>query len=216
MDAIRKWPYDLILMDVNMPEMDGLKATAAIRALPGARGQVPIIALTANAIKGDRERFLAAGMNGYISKPVDRRKLLAAIAKWSDGGTATGDEEDARSEAGAILDPAMIEDWKSFLPADKFAELVSGHVSESRTSIEELRAAAEARAFDEMRKLAHDLKSSCGTLGMRRVEGVAATLEAACIDGRESVALELIPALDAALLAAVAALESRYAEAGAD
>jgi PAS domain S-box-containing protein len=78
--ALDKRPFDLILMDVQMPGMDGLQATAAIRERERANGEhIPIIAMTAHAMKGDRERCLEAGMDGYISKPVDAKQLLAQI-----------------------------------------------------------------------------------------------------------------------------------------
>ena len=74
-------PYDLVLMDIHMPEMDGIKATKRIRENGGARANIPIIALTANAMKGDHGKYLAAGMNGYVSKPIDPAKLMDAIAR---------------------------------------------------------------------------------------------------------------------------------------
>ena len=89
--ALQQRPYDLVLMDVSMPEMDGLTATREIRKLPGPISRVPIIALTAHAMPGDRDRFLAGGMNDYISKPIDPTKLFAAIARNVSGkrnGTA--------------------------------------------------------------------------------------------------------------------------------
>jgi two-component system, sensor histidine kinase and response regulator len=82
-EAICNLPYDLILMDVQMPEMDGFEATAAIRRLNGGRADVPIIAMTANAMEGDPQKCLDAGMDDYIAKPVDRRKLANAIGYWS-------------------------------------------------------------------------------------------------------------------------------------
>ena len=84
--AVRAGRFDCVLMDVQMPVMDGLTATAAIRALDGPEPTPPIIALTANAMKGDRERYLASGMDGYVSKPIDRGLLMAAIAE------ATGEQ----------------------------------------------------------------------------------------------------------------------------
>ncbi len=87
-DALRKaeqYDYDLILMDMQMPEMDGVDATRAIRLLPGGES-VPIVAMTANAFASDREKCLAAGMNDFISKPVDPDVLFATVGKWLDGG----------------------------------------------------------------------------------------------------------------------------------
>jgi CheY-like chemotaxis protein len=83
-DAWQRDRYDVVLMDVQMPEMDGLEATRTIRALEQERGSeqaIPIIAMTANAMKGDRERCLEAGMNGYVSKPVKRETLFAEITR---------------------------------------------------------------------------------------------------------------------------------------
>ena len=79
--AVLRVPYDLVLMDIQMPEMDGMTATGKIRDLPGPVGRVPIIALTANAMKGDREKYIEAGMTDYVSKPINPHKLFAAIAK---------------------------------------------------------------------------------------------------------------------------------------
>ncbi|MBY0429957.1 MAG: response regulator, partial [Rhodospirillales bacterium] len=86
-EAVRQQDYDLVLMDVQMPELDGMAATAAIRALDGPKAAVPIIALTANAMRGDAERYLAAGMSDYVSKPIDRARLLSLVAQWA-GRTA--------------------------------------------------------------------------------------------------------------------------------
>ena len=79
--AVRMQSYDAVLMDLAMPEMDGLAATHAIRALPPPKGRVPIIALTANAMLGASEEYLAAGMNDYVSKPIDASQLRAKLER---------------------------------------------------------------------------------------------------------------------------------------
>jgi CheY-like chemotaxis protein len=90
-EAVCTGSYDLVLMDMQMPEMDGVAATRLIRALPDAtRASIPIVALTANAMKGDEEAYLEAGMNGYLSKPIDNQKLQAVLERW------LGDREAAR------------------------------------------------------------------------------------------------------------------------
>jgi CheY-like chemotaxis protein len=82
LSALRQQPVDLVLMDVQMPEMDGLEATIAIREQERQRGgHLPIIALTAHAMKGDQERCLAAGMDGYISKPINAQTLSRTISQ---------------------------------------------------------------------------------------------------------------------------------------
>jgi PAS domain S-box-containing protein len=85
-EAVAAFPYDLILMDIFMPEMDGLTATKNIRAMPGEASNIPIIALTADAMAGEREKYLAAGMNDYLSKPFETQQLLGTIKRCMVGG----------------------------------------------------------------------------------------------------------------------------------
>lgn len=82
--AITRSNYDLVLMDIQMPQMDGIEATKRIRSLPNKISQIPIIAMTANAMQGDRETYLGVGMSDYVSKPIDQRELVNAIVRQSD------------------------------------------------------------------------------------------------------------------------------------
>lgn len=107
--AVLRRPYDLILMDVQMPEMDGIVATQEIRALEGDVSSVPIIALTANAMPGDRERYLEAGMDDYVSKPIEPRALFAAIQRQT-GGSAPATQRTAESPIAEPLSRAAAED----------------------------------------------------------------------------------------------------------
>jgi CheY-like chemotaxis protein len=91
--AVQSHDYDLILMDMQMPEMDGITATKAIRGLPGPRREMLIIALTANALVGQREICLAAGMNDFPTKPIQPETLHAAILRWGTGQSAVRQQE---------------------------------------------------------------------------------------------------------------------------
>jgi CheY-like chemotaxis protein len=81
-EAVKARDYDVVLMDIQMPKMNGVDATRAIRALGGGKGSVPIIAVTANAMRGDRESYLAAGMDDYLSKPIDSATLFVTVDRW--------------------------------------------------------------------------------------------------------------------------------------
>ena len=98
-DAVHNLPYDAVLMDVQMPDMDGLEATRRIRKLQGRTAEVPIIAMTANAMLGDREICLQAGMNDYIAKPIDRDELLQKLAFWTGEVERLADQPKEAKEA---------------------------------------------------------------------------------------------------------------------
>ena len=125
-EAVQNVDFDVVLMDIQMPEMDGLEATDKIRALPGPPGQIPIIAMTANAISGDRERCLDAGMDDYISKPFVAEELFEKVGYWarvtaarraatdtsdhgSAHGAANGQSYDLSAEAQSALDGLLAE-----------------------------------------------------------------------------------------------------------
>ena len=123
--AVMRVPYDLVLMDIQMPEMDGVTATAKIRALPGGVGAIPIIPLTANAMKGDREKYIAAGMTDYLSKPINPREMYGAIARVGGGRLPDAVEGDTAAESGQ--EPGQESGQESgHDSADDLMELISG------------------------------------------------------------------------------------------
>lgn len=101
-EMVTQKPYDLVLMDISMPVVDGLQATANIRALPAPLNQIPIIAVTAHALGGDKERFLEQGMDDYLTKPVNRTKMLTCIEQWLEKSprqtTSTSSTHDVTDE----------------------------------------------------------------------------------------------------------------------
>lgn len=197
--------YDLILMDVRMPRMDGFAATAAIRALPGTAGRVPILAMTAAAMAGDREKCLAAGMDGHLPKPMDRAALLGAVAEALDArprrprATAPAEEPHATP---ALLDHTTLDELRSAVGPGRLPRLIGVFAEETRARLARLAATKDLRAIEDE---AHGLKSAAGTFGAAALREAAAAIEAACVAGEAATALTLrdrLPALVERSLAA--------------
>jgi CheY-like chemotaxis protein/HPt (histidine-containing phosphotransfer) domain-containing protein len=198
--AVKSRSFDLVLMDIAMPEMDGVAATKAIRALPAPAGRIPIVAMTANAMIGDRERFLEAGMNDYVPKPIERPYLLATIARWlpaapaglkrpDDGGPATGSgsvtepgadlqRTDARQDV--PLDIAVLEQLRHDLDEVVLPDLIGAFLAEARQRSRHMADAAAASDLQVIEREAHTLKSSASTFGAVRLAQAVRTLERTC------------------------------------
>ena len=102
--------YDVVLMDVQMPVMDGMKATRRIRRLPGSAGAVPVFALTANVMSTERDRYLASGMNMCLTKPINWRDLFAALAKVASGSVPPAMGSTALKPIATVLEAAPGDD----------------------------------------------------------------------------------------------------------
>jgi PAS domain S-box-containing protein len=188
--------HDLILMDMQMPVMDGLRATRAILALPD-RGNVPILAMTANAYEEDRQACLAAGMRDHIAKPVDPDALLAMVAKWLPAHDHHP-TSDASGHATRLIDALRAIDA---LDVDAGLRSLRGNVASytglltkfsasHAQDMARMRAARAAGEHEEARRVAHSLKGAAGTLGVRVLQGLATQLEAALREQADDATIE--------------------------
>jgi PAS domain S-box-containing protein len=195
--------FDAVLMDVQMPELDGFEATAAIREAERARGgHVPIVAMTAHAMKGDRERCLAAGMDGYVSKPLQAEALYAAV---EGGPTAPAFSDEPSS--GELLDESAI---RRNFGDDAFFRDVAGAFLESCPAWQaEIRSAVASGDAAKLRLAAHTLKGAVSHFGARPVYDAADRLEQLALSGSLHEAPAACAALEAALPRLQEALRAR-------
>ena len=212
--AARRGPYDVILMDVQMPNMDGLEATRQIRALGGAAGSVPIIAMTASAMEGDRKQCLDAGMDDYISTPIDAQLLLQTVARWIEASAAAealGEEEPAAAPPAAepVRDHARLDWLETALPADRFALMLQTFLDGTEQRLARLGAMGAAGDLDGLRHDAHNLISICGNIGEVRVQKLAERLQIACVEGDRAAAELLVPEIEEAGQDAIAFVRAR-------
>ncbi|MBX2809246.1 MAG: response regulator [Cellvibrionaceae bacterium] len=199
--ALRKTDYDLVLMDCQMPEMDGYEATRAIRAGQAACADIIIIAMTANAMKGDRENCIAAGMNDYLTKPIDPVLLSNRLDYWLStplqtqpeaGGTTMNDNTSLNS----IWDR---EDFmKRVMNNETIAnKLITLFKTDTPKTIADLEQAVEAEKAEDAGLLAHKLKGSVSNLGGIELAALAHKIEtagkAADLDGVKTLWPEIRP-----------------------
>ncbi len=188
-EAVRRKSYDVVLMDVHMPELDGLDATRAIRLLPTAQARVPIIALTANAFESDAENCRAAGMNGHIGKPFRAEELIVAL----------GDALQGKSPSDAVVKPAIpsdapVVDWEIL---DRFRVdsgdemlrlLIDTYLADTAEKLGQLaKLAGDKSATAEAIRIAHSLKSASAMAGAAALSGLAARVESAMVQVADPV-----------------------------
>ncbi|MCE3271798.1 MAG: sensor hybrid histidine kinase [Ramlibacter sp.] len=176
LERVQLEPFDMVLMDVQMPVMDGVEATRRIRALPGAAGRIPIIGLTANVMSQEQARYLEAGMDECLMKPIEWDRLAAAIARH------------ACAPAPAPADVPLVEERQMASLRDlgseaEFLQMMHNIMESVQRMLDEILASTEAVP---KAAAAHRLKGSAGMGGLARISALAGLLEEACTEGHDA------------------------------
>ncbi len=187
--ALEMIPYDLVLMDVQMPEMDGLEATKHIRHHSSSvlKKDVPIIAMTAHAMKGDKERFIEVGMDDYIAKPISMHSFIELIDKWSKELNVESWKV-ARSDETIHQTDTPIFDKQAFMErVDNDVELahhlISTFLKHTPQQIESLKESIESSNAQEISNYAHSIKGASANMGGMALSYIAGEMEKAAISG---------------------------------
>src|SRR5436305_4712069 len=230
LEALQRQRYDVILMDVQMPDMDGLEATRAIHKRWPEEKRPRIIAMTANAMQGDREECLAAGMDDYLTKPIQITTLQQALVRaglWapvhrrstrrlSPVQTAPLTlETEKQAEFGPALDPTVLAELRQFQgegEPDIVWELAEAFAFETPPLLETLRQAVASGQPEQLKRAAHNLKGSSNNLGARTMAALSAELEIIGKNGTVERAEELVTRLEQEYQRVCQALASEGAE----
>ncbi len=190
LEALRSIPYDLVLMDCQMPDMDGYEATRQIRLREPVGRHTPVIAMTAHALEGDREKCLQSGMDDYLAKPVKPNELAAILEKWAakertlmpkaDPG-ATAPAPPAPSDAQEpALDPETLDTLRDLQEEGEpsiIAELGDIFLGDVPKRLEDLEIALRERDMERWKRTTHTLKGSCGNIGARGMAAITLEME---------------------------------------
>jgi signal transduction histidine kinase/CheY-like chemotaxis protein len=195
LDALDRTQFDAILMDCQMPEMDGFTATREIRRREGAGRHTPVIAMTAGASDSDRDQCLSAGMDDFLSKPVKPREIDAMLARWVVAPEAVADEP--------ALDHEVLEELRSLTPGGSLlADIVDTFLSAVPQHIVELQAAVAGGDAGAVRQCAHRLRGESGAVGAVELAALCRSLEeqsiATRLDGAPSLASSIASAFERA------------------
>lgn len=208
--------YDLVFMDVSMPIMDGLAATRAIRALGGNYTTLPIIAMTAQSMQGDRERCLGAGMNDYLSKPVNRDLLLQMLEHWlvqngSRAESKTAVKAKEKPEESDGLDWTVLQQMAEDIGEDTVGRLLETFMQDMTSRLIRLHAAVAGDDWTTVRHEAHTLKSSAASCGLTQFSSQMAAIEKALELSDTAAAIRHAQSVDHLANAAQTAMQKAHA-----
>jgi CheY-like chemotaxis protein len=196
--AVRDGDYDAVLMDVQMPDLDGVEATRQLRALPPPRHLVPIIALTAHAVTGAKEAYLAAGMDNFVTKPIKSALLLGKLARLAASAEIppTGNKEPIAAEAERdhcvpVFDLARLETLTGFLQPEELHEFADLYLVHSVDCASRIAALAAEGDYGVMGRAVHELVGSAGNAGALETYRLAQRLAAAVEAGDEAACQRL-------------------------
>jgi len=225
LEALEATRYDLVLMDCQMPELDGFDATRLLRKREGDGRRTPVVAMTANALAGDRERCLKAGMDGYLTKPVRPDELTAAVSQWlpkvqvdpddiSTGADVVDDASEPTREAEGpvslmLVDRTQLDELRALggpTSGGFMAELISVFLTEGAAELEQIRASVAAQDAVATLNGAHRLKGSAMNLGCRALAEAAEALEMLGRSGTVEGSQPMIERLSSAFEQTAAAL----------
>jgi len=190
--------FDVILMDMSMPNMDGIEATRQIRALEGEGSNTPIIAMTANAFAEDRQRCMAAGMNDFIAKPISIDRLLDRLVHWVSPtaplplAANVAEPDSPGGDEAELMDQQVLAALESETSRELLAEIIGIFIQETGERMGDLQAAGARQDSPSVVAAAHAVKSSAGTFGALRLQAVAGRVELLGREGEEAEAIALI------------------------
>ena len=182
-EAVQLADYDLILMDVQMPEMDGLEATRHIRALEDTKAHIPIVAMTANAFNGIEGEYAVAGMDDYIAKPIDPPVFLAKVATWAKAAATQAQPRRAAMSEVAEFNEIPLLRLKHEVSHAEFLEIVSDFLGDAAKRLQRITVAAAEENLAILSREAHDLISTAGNFGCNRLVVLGRSIRTACKTG---------------------------------
>ncbi|MDD1794674.1 PAS domain S-box protein [Enterovibrio sp. ZSDZ42] len=235
-EAVSSIPYDIVLMDISMPEMDGMEATRRIRALDSDARNVVIVALTAHAIRGDKENFMAVGMDDFVSKPFTRQSILDCLSRWQPKGhikeardTLVNDvhvtqtvsdvsrqenqphssETPSTSSSHDRVDEVTLTQLVTDTSAEVTPQLISFYISDAQLRVKKIEDSAAIQDYYTLEFEAHTLGSSAASHGNSLLSNLCRNIEQHCLNQHYETALEAASLLTTEATASLTELEKR-------